>query len=75
VLKFRSVRSIVSPPANTGTAKISITAVTADAQINKTIWDALKPTRALTIVAKKLIEAIMEEAPATWREKMARSIE
>jgi hypothetical protein len=75
VLKLRSVNNIVSPPAKTGTARINMTAVVREAQMNKTIWEARIPVRALTTVAVKLMEATIEDAPATWREKIPKSIE
>lgn len=77
VLKLRSVRSIVIAPARTGRLVISRTEVTAIAQIIRGMRsnEMSEAVREQTIVVKKLILPKMEEIPATWRLKIARSTE
>ena len=70
VLKFRSRRSIVIAPARTGRARINKTTVTLTDQLNNETWCIInKWHRILKIVLKKLIEPIIDEAPAKCREK------
>ena len=71
VLKFRSVKSIVKAPANTGIAKINRKEVTAIHQTNILVRSKfITPVRILTLVIRKLIDAIIEEAPPIWRDKI-----
>lgn len=74
---FRSVRSIVIAPANTGREVINKTAVIATAQRNSGKESNLKETeeRALIIVLRKLIEPKMDLTPAKCKLKIAKSTE
>jgi len=64
VLKLRSVNSIVNPPASTGIAKTNKKEVTAMHQANIPVRSSLiTSVRIPTLVIKKLIDAIIEEAP------------
>lgn len=68
------MRSIVIAAAKTGRAKTSKTAVIATAHTNKGIRPEVIPFgRIFFAVVIKLIEAKIEETPARWREKIARS--
>lgn len=63
-------------PASTGRDRRRRTTVMATAQTNNGIRSKRRPFhRILIIVVIKLIAPRMEEAPAKWREKMARSTE
>lgn len=64
-------------PANTGRLVISKTAVMATDQRKRGIRskDIIAVIRDTTIVVRKLILPIIEEIPAKWRLKMARSTE
>jgi len=74
VLMFRSVRSIVIAPASTGRDNKSRNVVTKTDQTKSGSRSKEIPgARILIIVVIKFIEARIEEAPARWREKMARS--
>ena len=74
VLIFRSVKSIVIAPANTGKDNNSKNAVTNTDQTNRgRRSNDIPGVRILIIVVIKLIEAKIEEAPARCREKIARS--
>jgi len=74
VFIFRSVRSIVMAPANTGNERRSRMVVSRIDHTNRGIRSMVMPgARIFRIVVMKLIEAMMEEAPARWREKIARS--
>lgn len=77
VLKLRSVRSIVIAPAKTGKLVISRTAVTAMAHNIKGIRsnEISLVVREQIIVVKKLILPRIEEIPARWRLKIAKSTE
>merc|ERR1711921_67824 len=76
VLKFRSVKSIVMPPAKTGKDKSKSTAVIKTAQINKgNSSDLVRRERVLKIVLIKLIAPKMEETPARCKEKIVKSTE
>ena len=71
---LRSVRSIVIAPAKTGRERRSKNAVTKTDQTNKGRRSKDIPgVRMLIIVVINLIEAKIEEAPARWREKIAKS--
>lgn len=70
------MRSIVIAPANTGRDRSSNTTVINVAQTNKGILSKDIPgIRALKIVEIKFRAPKIEEAPARWREKIARSTE
>jgi len=76
VFKFRSVRSIVIAPARTGKDRSKSTTVIDTAQTNNGIRSSCIPChRIFTTVVIKLIAPKMDEAPARWREKIARSTE
>lgn len=74
VLIFRSVKSIVIAPAKTGRESNNKNAVTKTDQTNRGNRSKDMPgVRILIIVVMKFMEARIEEAPARWREKIARS--
>ena len=74
MLKFRSVNNIVIAAARTGRAKTKRTAVIATDQTNKGIRpDVIPFGRMFFAVVIKLMDAKIEETPAKWREKMAKS--
>lgn len=74
VLMFRSVRSIVMAPASTGSERRRRTAVITTAQTNRGIRSKVIPCgRILITVVIKLAAPKMEEIPAKWRLKIARS--
>lgn len=76
VLKFRPVNSIVIAPARTGSERRSKTAVILIDQTNKGIRSNRIPRdRMLIAVVIKLIDAIIDEAPAKCSEKIVRSTE
>lgn len=76
VFIFRSVNNIVIAPAKTGSDKRSKITVTFTDQINRVIWCSRTPcVRPFIIVVIKLIDAKMDEIPARWSEKIARSTE
>lgn len=76
VFRFRSVRSIVIAPARTGRDRRRSTAVITTAQTNKGIRSSRSPFhRMLITVVIKLRAPKIEETPARWREKIARSTE
>ena len=76
VLRLRSVRSIVMAPAKTGRDKRRRTAVIFTAHTNKGTRSSRRPLdRMLITVVMKLIAPRMDEIPAKWSEKMARSTE
>lgn len=76
MFRFRSVNSIVIPAAKTGNDSSRSTVVTSKAQINNGVWYwEIAGGFMLMIVVIKLIEPRMEETPARWREKIARSTE
>lgn len=76
VLKFRSVRSIVIPPANTGRDSRSSKAVIRTDHGNIGICSHFIVFGGkFIIVAMKLIAPKIEEIPAKWREKIVKSIE
>jgi len=73
-LKLRSVKSIVIPPAKTGSDNSNNTAVTKIAQPNSgTLCNTCPGIRILMIVVMKFIAPSIEEIPAKCNEKMARS--
>ena len=76
VLRFRSVRSIVIAPAKTGNDSRSNTVVISTAQANKGIESRTIPNaRRFPNVLIKLIAPKIEETPAKWSEKIAKSTE
>ncbi len=76
VLKFRSVRSIVIAPANTGRDSNNKTAVIKIDHTNNGIEsNVIEVERIFTIVVIKLIAPRIEEAPAKWSLKIAKSTE
>jgi hypothetical protein len=76
VFRFRSVRSIVIAPARTGSDNNSNTTVIVTAQTNRGIRSSVKPCqRMLITVVMKFTAPRMEDAPAKWSEKIAKSTE
>lgn len=76
VFKFRSVSSIVIAPANTGSLSRRRRAVIATAQTNKGIRSRDMPVeRMLITVVMKFTAPKIEDTPAKWREKIAKSTE
>lgn len=74
MFRFRSVSSIVIAPAKTGRDNKSSTTVMVTAHTNSGIRSSCIPChRILITVVMKLIAPKMEDAPARWREKIARS--
>ena len=75
VPKLRSVSSMVMPPARTGSASSSRKAVIRIDQANSGILNMVMPgARMLKIVVMKLMAPRIEEAPARWIARIARSI-
>lgn len=74
---LRSVRSMVMAPAKTGSLTIKRTEVIATDQRKRGRRDKVRTAvmRETRIVVKKLILPKMEETPARWRLKIARSTE
>ena len=74
VLQFRSIISIVSAPARTGSARINKITVTRTDQINKGIFSVgIPPNRAFAMVVVKLIAPIRDDTPARCRERIVKS--
>jgi hypothetical protein len=74
VFKFRSVKSIVIAPANTGRDNSNKTTVITTAHTNKGIRSRRNPCqRILITVVIKLTAPKIDEAPAKCSEKIARS--
>lgn len=74
VFMFRSVRSMVMAPARTGRDSRSKIVVRRIDHTNRGVRSIASPgARILIMVVIKFIEAIMEEAPAKCKEKIARS--
>ena len=74
VLRFRSVKSIVIPAAKTGRESNRRMAVIKTDQTKRGVWCwAVVVGFMLIIVVIKLIAPRMDEIPARWREKIARS--
>ena len=70
VFKFRSVKSMVMAPPNTGKDNNNKRALIATDHTNNGIRSNLKPTgRMLITVVIKLMAPKIEEIPAKWREK------
>src|SRR6202045_2668984 len=76
VPKLRSVSSIVIAPASTGTASSKRNEVTKIDQTNSGMRCSVMPgARMLKIVVMKLIELMIDEAPARCSAKIAMSID
>jgi hypothetical protein len=76
VLKFRSVNNIVIAPARTGKERSNRTAVIPTDHTNNGMYSIfMKFGRMFIIVVIKLMAPRMEEAPAKWSLKIARSTE
>ena len=76
MLRFRSVKSIVIAPANTGRERSSKIAVIKTAQGNKGIRSISIPSvRKLRIVVIKFTAPSKEETPAKCRLKIVKSTE
>ena len=74
VWKLRSVSSIVSAPASTGSASRSRNAVTSTDHTNSGMRNMVMPgARMLKIVAMKLIEPMIEDAPARCIDRITKS--
>lgn len=73
VFRFRSVNSIVIAPARTGSASNKRIVVNRIAQINNGIWFNFMDIRMFIIVVIKLIDPMIDEAPARCSEKIAKS--
>ena len=74
--KWRSNSSMVTPPASTGTTRISRKAVTS--QVQQNIGMSIRPmpgARMLNRVTMMLIEASTEEMPSRWMAKIRKSID
>ena len=73
--KFRSVNSMVRAPASTGSESKSRNAVTRIDQGKSGILCSVMPgARILKIVVMKLIAPRIEEIPARWSDRMAKSM-
>lgn len=76
MFKFRSVNSIVMAPAKTGSERRSKTTVIVTAHTNRGIRSSVNPChRILITVVIKFTAPRIDEAPAKWSEKMAKSTE
>ena len=76
MLIFRSVNNIVIAPASTGKDKSKSRAVITTDQTNKGIRSKVIPVdRILITVVIKFTAPKIEEIPAKWREKIAKSTE
>lgn len=76
VFRLRSVNSIVIPAARTGRDRRRRTAVIRTDHTNSGVWYCERAGGfMLMIVVMKLMAPRIEEIPARWREKMARSTE
>ena len=76
MFRLRSVKSIVIAAARTGSDRSRRTAVIKMAQTNKGVWYwEIAGGFMLIMVVIKLIAPRIEETPARWREKMAKSTE
>lgn len=74
MLRLRSVRSIVIAPASTGRERSRRIAVILAAQTNRGTRSSRRPLyRILITVVIKFKAPRMDETPAIWREKIARS--
>lgn len=76
VFKFRSVKSIVIAPARTGRDSKRSRAVSTTAHTKRGIRSNVIPVeRILITVVIKFTAPRIDEIPARWREKMAKSTE
>jgi hypothetical protein len=74
VLKFRSISSMVIPPAKTGKARSNKTAVINTDHTNRGMFSSrIDGERMLRMVEIKLIAPKIEDTPATCNEKIVRS--
>lgn len=74
MFRFRSVNSIVIAPARTGRVRTRRIVVIITAHTNSGIRSSRIPLdRILIMVVIKLIDPRIEEAPAKWSEKIAKS--
>lgn len=74
VLRLRSVRSIVIPAARTGKESSRRMAVIRTDQTNSGVWYCDNAGGfMLMMVVMKLMAPKIDDTPARWREKMARS--
>lgn len=74
VFRFRSVRSIVIAPARTGRLRRRRTTVIVTAHTKRGMRSRVSPChRILITVVIKFTAPRIDEAPAKWREKIARS--
>ena len=74
VLKFRSVSSIVMPPASTGRASTNKKAVNSIAHMNRGVRYIVMPfVRMFSIVVRKFMELSMEDIPARCSLNITRS--
>ena len=72
---MRSVSSIVMAPASTGSDSSSRKAVTSTDQTNSGILCSVMPgARMLKIVVMKLMAPRIEDAPARWSARIAKSM-
>ena len=75
VPKLRSVSSMVMAPARTGSDKSNRNTVTRIDQTNSGILCSVMPgARMLKIVVMKLMAPRIDEAPARWIDRMAKSM-
>ena len=75
VPKLRSVNSMVMAPASTGSESSSRKAVTRIDQTKSGILCSVMPgARILKMVVMKLIAPRIEDAPARWIDRMAKSM-
>lgn len=76
MFKLRSVNSMVMPAARTGSESSNRTAVMRTDQTNSGVWYCDRAGGFILIaVVIKLIAPRIEDTPARWSEKMARSTE
>ena len=76
VPKWRSNSSMVTPPASTGTTRISRKAVTSQVQTKIGISISFMPgARMLKMVTMMLMEASTEEMPRRWMAKIRKSMD
>lgn len=76
VLKFRSLNSMVIPPARTGRARINKKVVIKILQQNKEVNSIINDFCRITKIDEiKFRDLIIEEIPAIWRDRMVKSTE
>ena len=75
VLKWRSVKSMVTAPASTGMTAIRRYAVMSQVHTKSGIFISVMPgARRFRMVVMMLIEPMIDDAPMMWIAKMVRSI-